>query len=177
MGCVRSKQEDEVSVALEKIADTLAKLRVRHNYLFNEIKAQGKSRHEQRIILVYIKKTVGLQNTLLNVSYAIQQGAIDQQVVAALRTSRDALRNMTRKQKTEDVYKLIDDLRDMSEDIEDCSGALAELDLNEMDREQLERELDDLALECSDSKQAFEPIFPSVETVEPEVAKQPLLAS
>lgn len=177
MGCVRSKQEDEVSAALQKINDSLDKLRVRHNYLFNEIKSKGKSRQEQRIILVYIKKTVGLQNTLLNVSYAIQQGAIDQQVVAALKSSREALRNMTRQNKTEDIYRLVDDLRDMSEDIEASSSALAELDLDDIDREQLEKELDSLELSSSESQPAFEPIFPSVPAADAEVMEQPLLAS
>lgn len=166
MGCAfgtnreNQHQSEQVETALAKIEESLERVKARHNHLFTQLKSKGATRREQKIILVYIKQTIGLKTTLQNVGLAIEQGAISSDVVKTLKYSRDALRNLTKQQKTEDIYKLVDELSCLSEAIEENGQALAELDISEFDDDVLEQELQQLYI--TQDSGIPEPILPSV---------------
>ena len=172
MGCSwsrkKEKEQNEIRTALEKLQESSDIVRARHTKLFNEIRSKGKTRTEQKMILVYLKKNAGLQNTIQNVILSIEQGAITSQVVSTLKYGREALKKLTTKNRPEDVEILINELQDMTLDLEDSNHALVDLDMSVYDDEELEKELQELCIEIDNSVPIS--ILPSVPTTSLPVA-------
>lgn len=139
MSAEEEKQLDEVSTALKKIDDNLLILRLRHDNLYKRIREPGLSRKMQLLIFAHTKKNHGLQLVLANMRLSIEESMIMADVVQVLRYSRNTLIKLARKSKDINIYEVIDEVKQLTDDMDEAQNSL--MDLSDVDEAELEQEL------------------------------------
>lgn len=165
------KQLEQVSQSIKEIDNMLLALRVRHDILYKRIREPGIPRKMQLLIFAHTKKNNGLQLALVNLKLSIEESAVMANVAHVLRHSRVTLLQLARKSKDIDIHKVIDEIKLLTDDMDDAQNSI--MDLSEFNEDELEEELQEFLDEDKSVPKPILPQFSHYQTSSPRQQQKP----
>lgn len=144
MGCIwSSKKIPSVPTCIEGTKEMQKKVRERTNYLLSLIRTPDISKEKKMIYLVQVKRAKGLELALLNMQLTLENQCITKDIVQLFKKNRDTLREMSKKCGPDEVRDLMNELNDMTLDLEESMDCMADVG-TVIEDDALEKELQDL---------------------------------